>query len=451
MANTAEQTALALAPKFSAGLGLPCGVLLSLYIWRDQLSHKGNPMLRALLSVSFYEILDAMAWFLSTWAAPRETQWVWASGTQASCSLQGFFLQFVIGAPLSSCAMAFYFYLVVIHDKTQQDLARIERFILGGIFLYALTTSIVLLVLGQYNPIGAVCWVQGSPPLCGNSVYIANMDVPCDRGDWAWVYGMVLFYIPVWICYLCIIYCNFSIYWQIRSTPEGKWFALQSFYYGLAFCITWAPSTVWSALQWSNGGSFWLDLASAIFEPLAGFWNLTIFLRNRPKIRKELKNILCCCGTMVDPKDAPKRSTSDESETSDLSDEVMPPTPGEVKQAAAAAQLEKARSSQRQLTNLLAGTRSSPNSVGTTESSSTPPPEVSVSPLPKKEKPPRAPSELEYFSEEAAMAPFSDPTVRRERRAHYHRSSNTNNDVIVSDITFSDHPLPSSVSRLVPA
>ena len=338
MSNNTEQTVLALVPKFSGGLGLPSGMILSYYIWRDQRNGKGNPMLRALLSVSFYEMLDAMAWFLSTWAAPRETEWVWASGTQASCSFQGFWLQFVIGAPLSSCALAFYFYLVVIHDKTPQDLANVEVIFLSCIFGYALLTSILMLLLEQYNHIGAVCWAQGSPPLCGNSVYNANPDIPCDRGDWAWVYGMVLFYIPVWICYVVIFFCNVSIYLKIRHTPEGAWFAKQSFLYGLAFCVTWAPSTVWSILHWKDGGSFWLDLASTIFEPLAGFWNLSIFLHNRPKTRRQLvhtiQSTLCCCGLLDDPNVHAATSAgggggdAEESET----EGQMPQTPGEVKQ-----------------------------------------------------------------------------------------------------------------------
>ncbi|KAL7571626.1 hypothetical protein ACA910_011166 [Epithemia clementina (nom. ined.)] len=329
MANRAQQMALALVPKFSASVGLPSAALLSYYIGLDHVNGKANPMLRALWAVSVYELLDALAWFVSTWAAPRGTDWVlWASGTQASCSWQGFYLQFVIGAPLSNCAMAFYFYMVVLHQKTPHDLKRIERFLLTGIFAYAFGSAILLLVMDQYNPIGAVCYAQGSPPLCGNSVYTPNPDVPCERGDWAWVYGMVLFYIPLWICYLSILYFNSVIYWHIRSTPQASWFATQSLLYGLAFGITWAPSTMWSAWQWNDGGSFWLDLASTIFEPLAGFWNLCIFLQNRPKTRQELKQWLCychcCCWNNTNSSDstatsAKKPESNDRSKSSSLS------------------------------------------------------------------------------------------------------------------------------------
>ena len=236
----------------------------------------------------------------------------------------------MIGAPLSSCALAYYFYLVVIHEQTREDLAKVEFRFLASIFAYSIVTSGFMLFLGMYNHIGAVCWVQGSPPLCGNSVYHPNPDISCDRGDWAWVYGMILFYIPVWICYITIIYINISIYLKIRNTSQGTWYAKQSFYYGLAFCVTWAPSTIWSALQWNDGGSFWIDLASAIFEPLTGFWNLLIFLNNRPKTRERLWKVLLSC---LHCQSIAKTSTSASGVggAGTESDEVMRETPGEVK------------------------------------------------------------------------------------------------------------------------
>ena len=65
-------------------------------------------------------------------------------------------------------------------------------------------------------------------------------------------------------------------------------------WYFLAFCVTWAPSTIWSAKHYKSGGSFRLDLVAAICEPLAGFWNLLIFLSNRPKLRRKIMGYCLC-------------------------------------------------------------------------------------------------------------------------------------------------------------
>jgi hypothetical protein len=289
-----QEKLLAIVPKITAGLGFPSAVLLTFFIVMDHKQGKGNPMLRALLGVTIFEGMDSMAWFLSTWCAPEWTGFAYASGTIASCEFQGFWLQWVIGGPMCNCLLAYYFYQVAVYDRSADDLARMEKYFLGGIVTYATVTSFLLLGLKQYNHIGAVCWVIGSPPDCGNSSYHPG-EVACDRGDWAWLYGMVLFYIPLWICILFIIYFNFSIYTTLRGTGEAQWFAMQSLLYAVAFCVTWAPSTTWSGMSWNGGGGFPLDLASAICEPLACFWNLLIFLRNRPALRAKILYYLCGC------------------------------------------------------------------------------------------------------------------------------------------------------------
>jgi len=207
----------------------------------------------------------------------------------------------VIGAPLYNCALAYFFFMVVTGGKSAEDLVRVEKYIHVGIISFAVFTSFILLGLGQYNHVGAVCWVIGSPADCGHSSFKQgdNGDddeevVPCDRGDWAYMYGMILFYIPLWACIVLIIYFNASNYKVLQGTSEGKWFAVQSLMYCAAFCVTWAPSTTWSALHWNGSSPFALDLASAFLEPLAAFWNLLIFLRNRPLARRRLSHLLCC-------------------------------------------------------------------------------------------------------------------------------------------------------------
>jgi hypothetical protein len=294
-----QEAILAIVPKITAAIGFPSAVLLTFLIVMDHRHGKGTPMLRALLGVSIFEGLDAMAWFLSTWCAPYWTDFAFASGTIATCEFQGFWLQFVVGAPMCNCLLAYYFYQVAVYDRTANDIAGMEKYLLGGIVGYATITSFLLLGLKQYNHIGAVCWVIGSPPDCGNSIYKGG-DELCERGDWAWLYGMVLFYIPLWICILLIIFYNIGIYRTLAGSGEAHWFAIQSFLYAVAFCVTWAPSTTWSGMMWNGGGGFPLDLASAICEPLAAFWNLLIFLRNRPNLRAKIFYYLCCCPADLD-------------------------------------------------------------------------------------------------------------------------------------------------------
>jgi hypothetical protein len=302
-----QEKVLAIIPKISASFGIPSAIFIISEIITAHKKKEGNPILRAILGVSIFELLDAIGWFLSTWAVP-EGSFAFAAGNQASCSFQGFLLQIVIGALLYNCALAYFFFLVVKFDTSSKDLARMEKYVHGLIITFAVGTSILLLPLEQYNHIGTVCWIQGSPPSCGNSSFQASEDnIPCDRGDWAWLYGIALFYSPLWLCIILILGFNASIYTKLKGTSEASWFATQSLLYALAFIVTWAPSTVWSALSWNSEGHFALDFLAALFEPLAAFWNLLIFLRNRPSARRKLLNILCCKFSEGDDEEAPPK------------------------------------------------------------------------------------------------------------------------------------------------
>jgi hypothetical protein len=126
---------------------------------------------------------------------------------------------------------------------------------------------------------------------------------------------MSLFYGPLWLCIILIVGFNVSIYTKLQGTSEGAWFATQSFFYALAFCLTWTPSTIWSAPSWNSGGYFALDFMAALCEPLGAFWNLLIFLRDRPTSREKLWNMLCCKSSEEDTDEAPAKNNASEQES----------------------------------------------------------------------------------------------------------------------------------------
>lgn len=289
-----QEQLLAVVPKFSGAIGFPSCIMLMREIW---LAHhngltSGNPILRSLAGIAFFQACDALGWFLSTWAVPEGT-FAFAAGNVQTCAFQGFLLQVVIGAPLFCVAMTWYFWMIVVRGKNAEDLVRYERLVSPLIILYSFGSAFYLLGINMYNHIGAVCWVQGSPPSCDNSSFHPT-DVPCDRGDWAWLYGMAMFYGPLWCCILAILVLNISIYMKLDDNEEASWFGRQSFFYAIAFVITWAPSTTWSGMHWTaDGGSFYVDLFAAFFEPIGGLWNLLTFLQDRPASRKRIMRVIC--------------------------------------------------------------------------------------------------------------------------------------------------------------
>lgn len=316
-----QERALAICPKISSSISIPCSFAIIyevLYIKRT----KGTmtPIHRVLLAMSVVEILASFAWFLSTWAVPRGS-FAFATGNIATCNFQGFLLQLAIGAPLYNSSLAIFYLLIIKKRWTDDQLRKIETTIHAAILSFAVGTSILLLRLGLYNHVGAVCWVIGDPAECGNSSYQPS-DVPCLRGDNAWLWGLALFYGPLWFCVIACCIAMIILWLEVHKTHnnsrrysraiEGmenvvnrssrcdeKQVAIQAILFCLTFVITWMPSTLWSIAHWFNWTHFALDIASAIAEPLQGFWNFLIFLKSRPetvkRLKKYIKSILPCC------------------------------------------------------------------------------------------------------------------------------------------------------------
>ena len=302
-----QERALAILPKFTGTLGFLSAVIVLREVVATHRRNRGNPVLRAIAGLSLFYMMDAMSWAFSTWLVPASSGFAYATGSIRTCAFQGFWLQAVIAAPIYTAVMSLYFYLVACHGTTNDALVKIEKYIHAVVLIFTLGTSFAFLGMDLYNPIGSVCWVNGSPPQCGSSTFAGfrlsteeDADyVPCERGDYAWMYGMLLFYMPLWICILLLLFFNASIFHSLKqqkggSNSEANWVAQQAFMYFAAFTITWAPSTVWSAMHYNNGGFFVLDLMAAICEPLGGVWILCIFLSNRPTLRKKLLARLTC-------------------------------------------------------------------------------------------------------------------------------------------------------------
>lgn len=311
-----QQVALALVPKFTSSLGMTCSAFIVSELIRDHYNNEGNPINRILFGVTAFEILDSTGWFLSSWALPSEqSDFAFAAGTIGTCNFQGFLLQAAIGAPLHNCALTFFFFLVVYKNCTTVQLQALEWKVHGFIDAYAVGSAIALLSLELYNPTNPVCWVNGSPPQCGENVFSrsgiqpnhGDDFVPCDRGEHAIVYGFFCFYFLVWCVAIAIIVLNLlmrQVLIQSSSSNNSqsnrddvRWITRQAALFSLAFFVTWGPSTVWSTMNWtSKPPPFAVSLLAAICEPLQGLWNMLIFIRNRPLSLKRLQYILRCRG-----------------------------------------------------------------------------------------------------------------------------------------------------------
>jgi hypothetical protein len=152
-----QQRALAIVPKFTASLSIPCSMAIIYEVISDRRKGRGtNSVQRVLVGMSVVDILASSAWFLSTWAVPTDSGWPYAAGNRASCNYQGFLLQIAIGAPLYNSSLALFYILIIKLRWSDEQIWRMERWVHSFILTFTVGTSFLLLSLGQYNQIGAV-------------------------------------------------------------------------------------------------------------------------------------------------------------------------------------------------------------------------------------------------------------------------------------------------------
>jgi len=307
-----EQRIMAIVPKLSAGLSLPSSAFIIYEAIQDQRNGKGTAIQRALISMSAFDILSSFAWFMSSWLVP-EGFIAYSAGNQGTCDLQGFLLLAAVGVPMSNSTLAVFYLLIIRQKWTDSQIAKIEPYIHGFIWLFAIGCASALLPLGVYNPIGVICWMA-EPWDCQGGVSLVD-GTPCDRGQNAWLYATVLFYAPLYTAALIVIVCMCLIYVEVRKThrrlqrysaggtniqelsrsaDDVKKVAVQAVLYSSSFFVTFIPSTIWSVMGYMGSDPFGIVVASLVCEPLQGFWNCIIFVRKRPDTRRKIRAFFCC-------------------------------------------------------------------------------------------------------------------------------------------------------------
>lgn len=212
-------------PKLTGGLS----ILGSAYIIWDvafrSKSLRKSTQKRILFGMSCCDIIaSGFGFFPTSWPIP-EIYPIWgASGNQASCNAQGFFITFSTTLSLYNAALTFFYLAKIRYQVSSTAMTqRIEPFlhaipILGGL---ALSTS--ALALDLFNPFdGHSCFIASVPFLCADSwSQSSNSELPpCIRGDNASIYRWILFFGPAWVD-LILVSCNmFLVYMAVYSREK---------------------------------------------------------------------------------------------------------------------------------------------------------------------------------------------------------------------------------------
>jgi len=296
---------LALWPKVTSMLSLFGSLAICHSVLRNR-KKRCRVLFRLLAAMSISDIITSLFKFLSTWPIPRGARFVYdPKGTQATCSAQGFFMQFAVATPLYNMFLSLYYLLSIRYRWRESDLKKLEWVAHLISIGFAVVTSFVLLILKQYNSSLLWCGIASKPINCKGS-YRNNGINDCERGNNAWIFRFAFYYVPIWVALIGATFAMFmthqgvnmrekaSLKWattlvdgnrrtltrNIRRLRHSQSVKAQAIWYLMAFFISFLPGSLAQWFRASNGKLFYGGfLFVAIVSPMQGFFNYLVYIR----------------------------------------------------------------------------------------------------------------------------------------------------------------------------
>ena len=274
---------------------------------------------RLLVGLSITDVIASIGMLGSTWPIPVDSlsgKEYMSLGTITTCNIQGFLIQLgTVSTPIYNSFLSIYYLLLVKYNWKKHDprFVTLERYIFHPIpWILGFGTSTTSLVLQQYNSANLWCWIAPTPYDCIDSLRSHRTDgstsstSTCIRGDNAWLYRLLFYFIWLWLSVLCVMGCTLGVLHtvmrQVRklrsdgttattttittTTTENlrhiRNVAKQSVMYVGAFFLTALFPSLVRMLQakWNCTTTYFpLSLMTATFMPLQGFWNFLIYIQ----------------------------------------------------------------------------------------------------------------------------------------------------------------------------
>lgn len=195
-----QQWALVILPKVTGLVSLFFSCLVIFTVVNSK-SYRSKTYHRLLLGISCVDVSSSFWLGLSTWPIPSETGIKGASGTTATCSVQGFFTQFGIASSFYNASLSIFYLLVIRYGWREDQIRRIEPLLHAVPILWGLSTAIAGIPLTIFNSANLWCWIAPYQ----------------DRGTNADLYRWVFFYGPLWIMIGIVTGCVIFIFHHVLS------------------------------------------------------------------------------------------------------------------------------------------------------------------------------------------------------------------------------------------
>lgn len=278
-----QQAALIVASKIAAFVSM---IASSCVIYKILTNPSRRRVLkgRLILSMSIFDIVYSLSFFIGTWAFPKDLD-VWgASGSDLTCKIEGFTYHFGLAALLYNIALAVYFLLAVRHRRLPEK--KIECCFHATVLSISLLVASLSVALDTIRPKGIICMVQANEEDCDPE------DEACLKGftGITFLLGLVTgLIIIVAIVIGCATMC--VLIRHVRKTEQrmeqyasgsdgqmSKAVALQGALYMASLLISWVPAFVHNTIFWVTATpSYAAWFLSSVTNPLQGMKKMTFF------------------------------------------------------------------------------------------------------------------------------------------------------------------------------
>jgi hypothetical protein len=201
--SEAQQWALVIAPKVTGFISIVFSALVIFTVARCK-EKRSKTYHRLLFGISCVDVSSSFWLGLSTWPIPEETGIKWASGTTATCVVQGFFTQFGVTSSFYNASLSVFYLLGIKYGWREHHIYKIEPFLHGIPLLWGLVTAIAGIPLTIFNSANLWCWIAPYK----------------DRGADADLFRWVFFYGPLWIMIFIVTMNVVLIFMHVRKIEK---------------------------------------------------------------------------------------------------------------------------------------------------------------------------------------------------------------------------------------
>eukprot|EP00834_Sanchytrium_tribonematis_P003916 NODE_170_length_14437_cov_1.447273.p6 type:complete len:295 gc:universal NODE_170_length_14437_cov_1.447273:12930-12046(-) len=247
---------LGIMTKISSSFSIIGSVVILYRFYVSDSSDKRNLSKKIIVYMSLLDFACSIMFFIGPWFFDN----------QYLCSLEGFFIQMTVGAPLWNMAHSTNILLRVVFGYSVRKANKLEP--LYHIFAWGIpiTGALVGLIRKSMLPVGGWCW-------------LSPRDVDLRFATfYGWVFIAILYNITIALIVLIFINKSQKIsgFKLSRRTLKS---AKNQLFYVYMMLLVFGPSAITRIVQTATGNEvFWLQIIQAFTLPLQGFLNCLVYL-----------------------------------------------------------------------------------------------------------------------------------------------------------------------------